>query len=121
MKKTFSQIKEKYIKLVGKAIEEVLPEAVIIFYGSLISEDFSPRLSDIDVAIYLGRPLSGKEYLQLLKKFEELSILKEIDLVDLTTIKDFKFLQEIVERGLIWKGSKENLKNLLKPIKNSKR
>ncbi|NPA39329.1 MAG: nucleotidyltransferase domain-containing protein [Thermodesulfobacteria bacterium] len=104
--------KEEYFELVEKAITKVLKDPVIIFFGSLVEGNFSKRLSDIDVAVYVGRPLSAEEYWKLIGEFENLPILKKIDLVDLAEVKDRSFLKRVLEKGILWKGSKENLKSL---------
>jgi len=105
--------REKYFELVGKAITKVLKEPVIIFFGSLVEGGFSRRLSDIDVAVYIGRPLSSKEYWKLIGEFENLPILKKVDLVDLAEVRDKKFLKRILKTGILWRGSKESLKSLI--------
>jgi len=107
-----AKIREKYMKIIGKAIEKVLKDPVIIFFGSLVEGGFSEKLSDIDVAIYVGRPLTPEEYWELLTEFEDLPIFKKIDLIDLAEVKNKAFLNNILEKGILWRGSKESLKNL---------
>ncbi len=105
--------KKRYIELIGKSIEKVCKDATILFFGSLIKGNFSDRLSDIDVAVYVGRKLTPVEYVNLLKEFENLPILRRIDLIDLAEVKDKKFLKEILESAFVWKGSIEDLKSLV--------
>ena len=76
------------------------------------------RTSDIDVALYCREGLSSIEYLQILDEIERLPILRDVDLVNLCEIKDRDFLKNILERGKVWKGSKELLEDLKRRIKN---
>jgi len=112
------RLEERYLRLVGEALERAFPEADIIFFGSLVEGGFSYRLSDIDVALYLGRPLTDAEYGRLLKVLEELPLLRRVEVVDLGRVKDQAFLRHIVERGRLWKGSRERLQSLIGPSAN---
>jgi len=119
MKKEISQeTLERYLVLVGKALEDLFPEADIIFFGSVVEGDFSPRLSDIDVGLYLGRPLTDREYWELQKVLEDLPLLRAVDVVDLASVKDPRFLKRILEKGRLWKGSTERLRNLSERCEN---
>ncbi len=106
--------KRRYMELVGEALSRAFPEADIVFFGSLVEGDFSEKLSDIDVALYLGRPLEDREYGRLLKVLEEeIPLLRRVEVVDLARVKDREFLRRIIERGHLWKGSSARLKNLI--------
>ncbi len=106
--------KKRYMELVGEALSRAFPEADIVFFGSLVEGDFSERLSDIDVALYLGRPLGDQEYVRLLKVLEEeIPLLRRIEVVDLARVRDKDFLRKIIKRGHLWKGSSERLQSLI--------
>lgn len=117
-KEVSSELLKRYMFLVGKALEEAFPEADIIFFGSLIEGGFSFRLSDIDVGIYMGRPLTDREYWKLQKVLEDIPLLRPIEVVDLASVKDPQFLKNILEKGRLWKGSPERLKNLSARYRN---
>ncbi len=102
-----------YIEMVGRAVEEALGgmDCLIVFFGSVLRKDFG-RSSDIDVAVYCGRELTGREYVDIMDRIEELPILRDVDLVDLAVVKDRGFVKRVLEEGLIWKGSEGLLKDL---------
>ncbi|WP_457636484.1 nucleotidyltransferase domain-containing protein [Persephonella sp.] len=85
---------------------------IIIFFGSIVGERFS-RTSDIDVAVYCGRKLSSYEILKIKEEINKLPILREVDLVDIGSITDIKFIENIM-KGKIWKSIPELMKNLKK-------
>ncbi len=103
--------KEDYIKLVGRALEGALPEnSLIIFFGSVLTDRFS-RTSDIDVAVY-SPGLSDSDFLKLYDALEELPILREVDIVNLETVKNPEFLRRVLEEGLFWKRREELVRDL---------
>ncbi len=113
--------RQDYIEIVGRAIESSLDrDCLIVFFGSILTERFS-RTSDIDVGIYCREPLSGKEYVNIISAVENAPILRRVDLVDLATVKDKNLLSSVLERGRVWKGSKELLKDLKRRLESLKR
>ena len=113
---------EDYIKMVGRAIEEALEgrECLVLFFGSVARGDIS-RTSDIDVGVYCKEGLDPELYLRIMDRIEELSILREVDLVDLGEVKDPEFLENILKEGKVWKGSEDLLKDLEERLKSLRR
>jgi len=110
-----------YVEIVGKAIERAInKDCVIIFFGSILTDKFS-RTSDIDVGVFCGAPLTPKEYVNVLEEIEKAPILREVDLVDLAKVNDEKFLSSVLERGKVWKSSRELFQNLKKRLENLRR
>ncbi|ADY74006.1 DNA polymerase beta domain protein region [Desulfurobacterium thermolithotrophum DSM 11699] len=98
---------DDYMKIVGRAIEKAVNKScLIIFFGSILTDKFS-RTSDIDVGVFCGAPLTPKEYVSVLEEIEKAPILREVDLVDLAKVDDERFLSSILERGKIWKSSRD--------------
>ncbi|WP_457568746.1 nucleotidyltransferase domain-containing protein [Desulfurobacterium sp.] len=113
--------KSEYKQIVAKAIERALKkECLIIFFGSINTERFS-RISDIDVAVYCGKPLTSYERLKIIEEIEKQHILREVDIVDLASVKDIAFLKKIINEGKIWKNSEELLKDLKKHSESLKK
>ncbi len=112
--------KREYMKLIGKTVEKVVGnDCVIIFFGSILTDKFN-RTSDIDVAIYCKDGLSNVKYLKILDEIDKLPILREVDLINLNTAMNAKLIEEIVNKGQVWKSSKEawrDLENHLKSLK----
>ena len=105
---------DDYIHLIGKAVENALKnECLIIFFGSILTDKFS-RTSDIDVGVYCGRPLTAKEYVNILNELEKAPILRDVDLIDLAEVKNEEFLSNVLDRGKVWKSSEELLESLKK-------
>ena len=101
-----------YMELVANAIDKVLKKkCIIIFFGSILTDRFG-RTSDIDVAVYCGKALSDRDYLEILEEIERLPILREVDLVDIYRIKDVRFLESILTRGKMWRNIPELSKDL---------
>ncbi len=104
---------DDYIELVGNALSRVLgDDCLIIFFGSVVNGNFT-RASDIDVAVFCGRELTGREMWEIEDAIEELPILRKVDVVDLSLVKDREFLSQIL-KGRVWKGPKELLNALRK-------
>ena len=113
---------EDYMDMVGGAILEALKgeECLIVFFGTLVKGRFD-RCSDIDVGVYCGRELTSEEYARIMEKLEELPILRDVDLVDLGRIKDPDFLGDVIEGGMIWRGSEGLLRSLKKHLESMRR
>ena len=118
MKTSFRKYtKKEYMDMIGKAVERATNgRCIIIFFGSIVGERFS-RTSDIDVAVYCGRKLSSYEILKIKEEINKLPILREVDLVDVGSITDIKFIESIM-KGKIWKSIPELLKNLKKHLQS---
>ncbi|MDM7274459.1 nucleotidyltransferase family protein [Sulfurihydrogenibium azorense] len=113
-------IKEKYIDLIGQAIEKALNrDCVIIFFGSILDERFN-KTSDIDVAIFCNQELSSKDLINLQERLEDIPVLRDINLVDIRSVKNLEFLNNIM-KGKVWKSSPDLLKDLKKHIENLKK
>lgn len=114
--------KRKYMELIGKAIEDELnQECLIIFFGSILADKFN-RTSDIDIAVFCKDGLPDRKYLEILSTIDTLPILREVDLVNLNTTTNVKLIEKIINKGQIWKNSKEawkGLENHLKSLKKS--
>ena len=112
--------KAKYMEMIAEAIESTIcDDCVIIFFGSILTNKFD-RTSDIDVAIYCKDGLPNVEYLKILDEIDKLPILREVDLINLNTAMNAKLIEEIVNKGQVWKSSKEawrDLENHLKSLK----
>jgi predicted nucleotidyltransferase len=107
--------------LIGGAISNVLKDnCLVIFYGSLLTDRFS-RTSDIDVAVYCKDGLDSVEYLKIMDEIEKLPILREVDLVNLDSVRDADLFENILKKGKIWKNSKELLKDLENRLKSLKK
>jgi hypothetical protein len=57
----------------------------------------------------------------VLEEIEKAPILREVDLVDLAKVNDEKFLSSVLERGKVWKSSRELFQNLKKRLENLNR
>jgi len=113
--------KDDYKKLIGEAIEKVFKkECLIIFFGSINTDRFS-RVSDIDVAIYSKEPVGSCEIVKITEEIEKLPILREVDIVDVRKIKDYRFLEKIVNEGTVWKNMPELMKDLKRLLKSLKK
>ncbi len=113
--------KDEYMALVGGAISNVLKDnCLIIFYGSLLTDRFS-RTSDLDVAVYCKDDLDSLKYLKIMDEIEKLPILREVDLVNLYSIRDVSLLENILEKGKIWKNSSALLKDLENRLESLKK
>ncbi|WP_293443852.1 nucleotidyltransferase domain-containing protein [Persephonella sp.] len=121
MKTSFRKYTRKeYMDMIGKAVERATKgRCIIIFFGSIVDERFS-RTSDIDVAVYCGRKLSSGEILKIKEEINKLPILREVDLVDVGSITDIKFIDNII-KGKIWKSTPELLKDLKKRLQSLKK
>ena len=112
--------KEKYINLIGKAIEKALSqECLIIFFGSILEDRFN-KTSDIDVAVFCKRDLTTKDWFKLEEILEKIPTLRDIDVVDIRKVKNVNFLENIL-KGKIWKSSPDLLKDLKKHVENLKK
>ncbi len=103
--------RERYMNLIGEAVKKAVgEECVIIFFGSVLTDRFS-RTSDIDVALLCNSKLTARDLIKIEEEFEKLPILRNIDLVDIRSVKSSSLLQNILE-GKIWKSSPELLRDL---------
>jgi predicted nucleotidyltransferase len=113
--------KMDYMRLIAKVIENYFKnECLIIFFGSILTDRFN-RTSDIDVAIYCKKDLGFKDYIALEEELEKVPILRDIDLVDIKTIKNLEFLESILKEGKVWRSSTELLTDLKRHIESLKR
>ncbi|MEO2083843.1 MAG: nucleotidyltransferase domain-containing protein [Desulfurobacteriaceae bacterium] len=102
---------DDYMELVGNALSKVLgDDFLIIFFDSVINGNFT-RTSDIDVAVFCGRELTGREMWEIEDAIEELPILRKVDVVDFSLVKDKEFLSQVL-KGRVWRGPKGLLKAL---------
>ncbi len=108
---------ERYRELIVGAFERVLKRDFLLMLFGSFSRGKVDRLSDIDVAVYAGEPLSPKEYFELRCALEELPILRDVDLVDLAEVEDPIFLREVL-KGKVWKSSPGLLKDLRKRLRS---
>ena len=111
--------KERYRELIVPLVKRRFPgEVLLVLHGSLARGD-RVRSSDIDLAIYKGRPLSAREWLQFTRDLEELPILREIDLIDLAEVEDLALLKKILETGEVWIESRDLLESLKERLESS--
>ena len=112
--------RERYMNLIGQAVRRAVKgECVIIFFGSVLTDRFS-RTSDIDVAIFCKSKLTARDLIRIEEEFEKLPILRDIDLVDIRSVKSSNLLQDILE-GKVWKSSPELMKDLRELCKSIER
>ncbi len=103
--------KDEYMEMIGSAINKITQnKCLIIFFGSILTDRFD-RTSDIDVGIYCKEPISGEVYSEILEEIDKLPMLKEVDIVDISKIKDKQFLKNIL-KGKIWINIPELMKDL---------
>ncbi|WP_096999764.1 nucleotidyltransferase domain-containing protein [Persephonella hydrogeniphila] len=113
--------REDYISLIGKAIEEATGgNCLIIFFGSIVDERFN-RTSDIDVAIFCKEEISATDFLKIKDKIDKLPVLREVDLIDLRKTNNVELIQNILEKGKIWKNIPELLRDLKNHLQNLKK
>jgi len=97
-------------------LQSELPDVnLIIIFGSIISEHFDPKKSDIDIACLSFKPLSNTKRWNVQEKLaSKLNI--NVDLVDLTQNNDvLKF--EILQKGeIIFQKTSAQLENFLDHI-----
>ncbi len=91
------QNQEKLIKI----LTVLFPESKIYLFGSRARGDFTV-VSDVDLAIDIGRRLKSHEIAQAYNIIEALNIPQTVDLVDLNAVaQDMK--QSILKEAIIWK------------------
>jgi predicted nucleotidyltransferase len=113
--------KEDYKRMISKALENVLGcDCVVIFFGSILNERFN-RTSDIDVAIFTGKELSGKEYVKILQEIDELPMLREVDIVDLAAVYNYDYLKSIMATGEVWISTQELMSSLRSHLQSLKK
>ncbi len=97
-------------------------EILLILFGSFskAKKNYNNN-SDIDIAVYLGRHLTGKEWLEINGELEKLPILRDIDVVDIAKLTNIELLNHIVNEGDIWINSKSLFQDLKKHLKNIKK
>jgi len=112
--------KKEYMDMIGKAVERATDgKCIIIFFGSITGKRFG-RTSDIDVAVYCGEKLSSDKVLKIKEEIDKLPILREVDVVDVGSITDIKFVDNIM-KGKIWRSTPELMKDLKRRIQNLKK
>ncbi len=121
MENTHKEAIERYKRLIKKAVKKVFPEEILIILFGPLARGMFDRQSDIDIGIYTGTEISGKKYFEIGALFEQLPILREIDLVDLAKVKDVNFLEQIIKEGKIWIGSERLFKDLKGRLESMKR
>ena len=113
--------RKEYMNLIGNAIERTVGKnCLIIFFGSIVDERFS-KISDIDVAVFCKKKLSAVDILRIRDAVDKLPILRDVDIVDLNSVKNVELIEDILEKGMIWKNIPELLKDLKNHLKNLKR
>jgi len=110
---------QEYMDMIGEAISEVLKgeDCLVIFFGSVVRGDLR-RTSDIDVGLYCREGLDPKLYLRIMDRIEDLPMLRKVDLIDLSAVKDPDFLENALEEGVVWKGSSDLLKDLKRHLES---
>jgi len=111
-------LKEKIIKIFDRYIKD---EYILILFGSFAKNN-NTRSSDVDIGVYKKNGVDNGIFLKIKDELEEIT-LRDIDVVDLYKVKDFKFLDKVIREGVIWKGknSKELLKDLKKHLESLKK
>ena len=103
--------KERCMDLVGEAVNRAVgSECLIIFFGSILNNRFGVT-SDIDVAVLCSKALTPLDILKIEEELDKLPILRDIDLIDIRSVKDSEFIKAIL-KGKVWKSSPELLRDL---------
>ena len=92
--------------------------SVIFLFGSLAQNKFYPS-SDIDIGIISNKPLENSILVKIKEKLHEVKTLRDIDIIDFSSIQDKDFLKIALTEVKIWhqtERSKVYLDNLKKHI-----
>ena len=84
----FEPIKDIILKLKPELIKNYSVKTIGLF-GSVVRDDFSPEISDIDIIVEFSKPV-GMEFIDL-ADFLEANIKRKVDLVSRKGIKDKYF------------------------------
>jgi len=90
--------KDKIVKI----IEIFFPQAKVYLFGSRARQDYT-EISDIDVAIDAGRPLSLTEKGQISTMIDALNIPQKTDIVDFHRVPQ-ALKENILKEGILWKS-----------------
>lgn len=95
-------LNEKYKKKLIEIIEQKLPKAKIILFGSRATGAGTSQ-SDIDLALDAGEKISFELLLQILSLINESVVPMKVDLVDINTATEE--LKSVISReGIVWKS-----------------
>jgi predicted nucleotidyltransferase len=93
-------------------------DCVVFLFGSFANGEIYPS-SDIDLGIICNVAVDNRTIVQIKEEFEKIETLRDIDLVDFTSIQDKDFLKIALKEVEIWhqtEKSRAYLDNLRKLI-----
>ncbi len=98
-----SKIHTQDIETARKIVLEALADfkVQVYLFGSQATGQFRPN-SDIDVAILPQEPLPPHVLPSLRQALEESNIVRQVDIVDLTTAEP-SLVERIVKEGILWR------------------
>ncbi|CAN5179591.1 nucleotidyltransferase domain-containing protein [soil metagenome] len=92
-------VKQK--ELIIRMLSALLPGVKIYLFGSRAKRTYKD-ISDIDLALDLGRELDLSELAQALNVLEAVNIIHKIDVVDLRSVPE-RLRVVILKEGVVWK------------------
>jgi uncharacterized protein len=92
---------EKYKNIIVPIVEQYLPDAKIILYGSRARGDFKSG-SDIDVALDMGAIIDDNLISKIIWDLEDSDLPIFFDIVDFTKMSE-NMKNNILKDGVIWK------------------
>ena len=111
-----TRLKEQILKIIFKYIPG--GDCVIFLFGSLV-QDKVYSSSDIDIGVVCNRPLPNSVLVKIKEELEEARTLRQIDIVDFSSVRDKDFLKIALREVEIWHQTKksrvylDNLKKLI--------
>ncbi|ADG07762.1 nucleotidyltransferase family protein [Kyrpidia tusciae] len=86
------------------ALEHVRGTDVRVYLFGSWARGEERRSSDIDIGLWSSRPLSREWIASLRERFEESTVPRRVDVVDLTQV-DPAFVQRVLKEGIQWSDS----------------
>ena len=109
-----AELKKQILKIIFKYIPK--ETCTIFLFGSLAQKEIYPS-SDIDIGIICDKPLKNSLLVKIKEDLEQVKTLRDIDVVDFSSIQDKNFLKIALKEVKIWHQtprSKTYLNNLKK-------
>jgi len=110
------KLKNQILKIIFKHIPK--DDCLIFLFGSGAKKRIYPS-SDIDIGIISNKPLNNSTLIRIKQDLEQVRTLRDIDLVDFSSLEDKKFLKIALKEVKIWHQtpkSKVYLNNLNKRL-----
>jgi predicted nucleotidyltransferase len=95
---TIYMIKEK--ETIIKLLSILFPQSKIYLFGSRVGKDYRVN-SDIDLALDIGKQMSGLDLTKARNILDALNIPQKIDLVDIYSVPQ-AMRENILKEGLLW-------------------